>query len=113
MYPAHDAHKMIGFDKVAVYWNSEKQNRTETDSSKRIYYKLPSQLERHHKKTLTWKSECSTMSLGGNAAALNHFAIFYQMTTQLRLCHLPEILHGVKDVCYQKQGKRMTYMPNI
>ena len=61
-----------------MYWNSEveKQSRTETDSNKRIYYKLPSQLEHHQKKTLTWKFECSTMFLGGNAVALLDVAAF-------------------------------------
>jgi len=108
-YPAHDAHKLVDFDKVAMYWNSEveKQNQTETDSSKRIYYKLPSQLERHHKKALTWKSECSTMFLGGNADALKSFRDLLSndnTTGTLAPAPLPELPRGVKDDCYQERG---------
>ena len=92
-----------------MYWNSEveKQSRTETDSNKRIYYKLPSQLERHHKKTLTWKSECSTMFLGGNAAALKPFRDLLSndnTTETLAPVPLPEIPHGAKDDCYRERG---------
>jgi hypothetical protein len=108
-YPVNDAHKLVDFEKVAIYWNSEveKQNQTETDSSKRIYYKLPSQLERHHKKTLTWKSKCSTMFLGGNVTALKPFRDLLSnnnVSETLAPAPLPEILRGVKDHCYQKQG---------
>jgi len=93
-----------------VYWNSEveKQSRTETDSSKRIYYKLPSQLEQHHKKTLTWKSERSTMFLGGNAAALKPFRDLLSSdntTETLAPASLPEVPGGVKDDCYQEKGQ--------
>jgi hypothetical protein len=112
-YPPHDAHKLVDFDKVAMYWNSEveKQNWTETDSSKRIYYKFPSQLERHHKKTLTWKSECSTRFLGGNAAALKpfHDLLLNDNTTEtLAPAPLPEIPRGVKDDCYRERGDCIT-----
>ena len=36
IYPTYEAHKMIDFDKFAVFWNSEvkKQDHTEVDSNK-------------------------------------------------------------------------------
>ena len=93
-----------------MYWNSEveKQSQTETDSNKRIYYKLQSQLEHHRKKTLTWKSECSTMFLGGNTAALKPFRDLLSndnITEMLASALLPEIPHSAKDDCYQERGK--------
>ncbi|KAJ3710654.1 hypothetical protein C8R42DRAFT_729099 [Lentinula raphanica] len=74
-YPPHEAYKLIDFEKLAIYWNSEveKQDRTESDSNKRLYYKLPTQLERHHKRTIAWKSERSTVMMGSNMMALAPF----------------------------------------
>jgi hypothetical protein len=74
-YSPAEAYKRVDFEKLAVYWNSEvdKQDQTETDSNKRLYYKLPPQLERHHKRTLAWSSECSMVLLGSNAEALQPF----------------------------------------
>ncbi|KAJ7802444.1 hypothetical protein B0H14DRAFT_2614340 [Mycena olivaceomarginata] len=39
------------------------------DSNQRLYYKLPQQLEVHHKNTILWKSECATLSEGSNFLA--------------------------------------------
>jgi hypothetical protein len=110
IYPTYEANKMIDFDKFAVFWNSEveKQDRTEVDSNKRLYYKLPSQLERHHKKTLAWKSERSTLLMGGNAAALKPFRNLLtndNTTTTLPAQLPPEFLAGEKDHCYNEEGK--------
>ncbi|KAF9011458.1 hypothetical protein BDZ89DRAFT_1167536 [Hymenopellis radicata] len=60
-YPAHEAYKNINFKTLAQFWNNEVniQDRTITDVNQRLYYKLPGQLELHHKKTLLWKSEPS------------------------------------------------------
>ena len=68
---------------------------------------LLSQLERHHKKTLTWKSECSTMFLGGNAAALKPYYNLlknHNTTKMLAPAPLLEIPCGVKDNCYQEHS---------
>jgi hypothetical protein len=110
IYPTYEANKMIDFDKFAVFWNSEveKQDRTEVDSNKRLYYKLPSQLERHHKRILAWKSERSTLLMGGNAAALKPFCDLLtndNTTTTLPAQLPPEILAGEKDHCYNEEGK--------
>ncbi|KAF9020333.1 hypothetical protein BDZ89DRAFT_1116416 [Hymenopellis radicata] len=74
-HPPHEAYKNINFTKLATFWNGEVdvQDRTITDPSQRLYYKIPAQLELHHKKTILWKSERSTLFLGQNAAALKVF----------------------------------------
>jgi len=113
IYPTHEAHKTIDFEKFAVFWNSEveKQDRTEVDSNKRIYYKLPSQLERHHKRILTWKSERSTLLMGGNAAALKPFRdlLMKDNTASTLPAELPpELLAGEEDHCYNEEGKQIS-----
>ena len=97
IYPTYEAHKMIDFDKFAVFWNSEvkKQDHTKVDSNKHLYYKLPSQLKQHHKRILAWKSEHSTLLMGGNAAALKPFCNLLtndNTTTTLPAQLPPEIL---------------------
>ncbi|KAJ7914555.1 hypothetical protein B0H13DRAFT_2270697 [Mycena leptocephala] len=70
-YPPHEQGKNIDFQKFAKFWNIlvHGQSRTVTDSNQRLYYKLPLQLETHHKKTIPWKSEISTLGAGANFAA--------------------------------------------
>ena len=53
-----------------------------------IYYKLPSQLERHHKKTSHGNLNAQQCFLEVMLLHSNHFVIFYQMTTQLIHWHL-------------------------
>ncbi|KAF8989663.1 hypothetical protein BDZ89DRAFT_1197837 [Hymenopellis radicata] len=74
-HPPHEAHKNINFTALAKFWNSEvnTQDRTITDTNQRLYYKIPAQLELHHKKTILWQSERSTLFLGENAVALKAF----------------------------------------
>jgi hypothetical protein len=109
IYPTHEANKTIDFDKFAVFWNSEveKQDHTKVDSNKRLYYKLPSQLKRHHKRILAWKSERSTLLMGGNAVALKPFRdlLINDNTTTLPAQLPPELLTGEKDHCYDEEGK--------
>lgn len=70
-HPAHEHHKNIDFFKMAQFWNelADGQSRTITDSNQRLYYKLPQQLEAHHKKTILWSSERSTLADGSNFIA--------------------------------------------
>jgi hypothetical protein len=70
VYPPHEHWKNIDFLKFAQFWNElvDAQPRSVTDSNLRLYYKLPQQLEAHHKKTILWKSECATLSDGSNFA---------------------------------------------
>ncbi|KAJ7077456.1 hypothetical protein C8R44DRAFT_755207 [Mycena epipterygia] len=50
----HEHWKNIDFLKSAQFWNElvDGQSRAITDSNQRLYYKLPLQLETHHKKLL-------------------------------------------------------------
>ncbi|KAJ6557626.1 hypothetical protein B0H19DRAFT_1376305 [Mycena capillaripes] len=67
-YPPHEQWKNIDFHKFAQFWNVlvHGQSRTVTESTQRLYYKLPLHLETHHKKTILWKSELSTFASGTN-----------------------------------------------
>nr|GAT42352.1 predicted protein [Mycena chlorophos] len=75
VFAAHEAYKNVDYERVALAWNSDvdKQNRSETDSNKRTYYKFACQLEHHHKKVLLSKSQRATLLMGSNAAALKPF----------------------------------------
>ena len=57
-YSQSQSYQNINFDEFARFWNSEveKQNHAETDSNKCIYYKVPTQLEKHYKKTVAWRA---------------------------------------------------------
>ncbi|KAJ7750416.1 hypothetical protein DFH07DRAFT_941871 [Mycena maculata] len=70
-YPPHEQWKAVDFDKFAKFWNQlvGSQSRAITESNQRLYYRLPLQLEAHHKKTLLWNSECSTLADGVNFAS--------------------------------------------
>lgn len=70
-YPPHEHWKNIDFQKLAQSWNElvDTQSRTITDSNQRLYYKIPQQLEAHHKKSILWTSERSTLADGSNFAA--------------------------------------------
>ncbi|KAJ7017758.1 hypothetical protein C8F04DRAFT_1331856 [Mycena alexandri] len=74
-YPPHERWKNVDFEKFAQWWNSQVnfQSRTITDSNLRLYYKLPQHLEAHHKKTISWSSERSTLAAGANFAARQAF----------------------------------------
>ncbi|KAF9044693.1 hypothetical protein BDP27DRAFT_1374097 [Rhodocollybia butyracea] len=66
--PHSQAWKGIDYIKFAQLWNLkvETQDPGITDSNERLYYKLPKQLQRHHKKSLEWQTSRATMSLGSN-----------------------------------------------
>ncbi|KAJ3771035.1 hypothetical protein FB446DRAFT_789987 [Lentinula raphanica] len=71
--PANQAWKGINYIKFAKLWNVlvDTQDPTVTDSNERIYYKLPEQLLRHHKKQLEWQASQATMLDGSNAAMIH------------------------------------------
>ncbi|KAJ6451396.1 hypothetical protein C8R47DRAFT_1170187 [Mycena vitilis] len=56
---------------MARSWNEmvHLQSHAVTDSNQRLYYKLPHQLEAHHKKTILWTSERATLASGSNFTA--------------------------------------------
>jgi hypothetical protein len=70
-YPPHEKWKSIDFHRFAKFWNIlvQGQSRTVTESNPRLHYKLPLQLETHHKKTILWRSEHSTLASGTNFTA--------------------------------------------
>jgi hypothetical protein len=70
-HPPHEHWKNIDFVKLAQFWNDlvDGQDRAITESNQRLYYKLPLQLEVHHKKVILWSSERSTLADGANYAA--------------------------------------------
>ena len=103
-YSQSQSNRNIDFDEFAWFWNSEveKQNRAETDSNKRIYYKVPSQLlEKHYKKTVAWRTTRSTVMMGSNAAALE------PLRQVLAKPNTTTVLHAqsLPDHCYSEQGK--------
>jgi hypothetical protein len=90
----HEAHKDIDYDRLANAWNAavDSQSRAlnhrlydttpgtatledgpATDSSDRIYYKIPTQLKNHHRKLLKHNSARATMLNGLNVKDLEPF----------------------------------------
>ncbi|KAJ6489576.1 hypothetical protein C8R47DRAFT_1124811 [Mycena vitilis] len=71
VHPPHEFWKNIDFTKLARSWNEmvHLQSHAVTDSNQRLYYKLPHQLEAHHKKTILWTSERATLASGSNFTA--------------------------------------------
>ncbi|KAJ3722546.1 hypothetical protein C8R42DRAFT_720912 [Lentinula raphanica] len=71
--PANQAWKGINYIKFAKIWNVlvDTQDPAVTDSNERLYYKLPEQLLRHHKKQLEWQASRATMLDGSNAALIH------------------------------------------
>lgn len=71
VHPPHEHWKNIDFLKFTQFWNElvDAQSRAITDSNQRLYYKVPQQLAAHHKKTILWGSERSTLADGVNFAA--------------------------------------------
>ncbi|KAJ6549360.1 hypothetical protein B0H10DRAFT_2242914 [Mycena sp. CBHHK59/15] len=74
-YSPHERWKNVDFDKFTRWWNAQVnfQPCTITESNLRLYYKIPQQLEAHHKKTILWSSERSTLAAGANFAARQEF----------------------------------------
>ncbi|CAK5275411.1 unnamed protein product [Mycena citricolor] len=71
----HERWKNVDFDKFAAFWNKmvSGQSRTVTDTNQRLYYKIPPQLEAHHKRVIARSSELATLASGGNFAARQPF----------------------------------------
>jgi hypothetical protein len=116
--PPHEAHKLIDFEAFAVHWNRDvhKQNQTEIDSNKRLYYKLPSHLERHYKRTLAWKSEQSTVMMGSNAEALQPFKDLLlgdaEIPQSSSLRELPGLPSGIRDQSFSQNGQSSLIVEN-
>lgn len=74
-HPPHEHYKNIDFVKFAQFWNIQAniQSPAIIDSNQRLYYKIPLQLEAHHKKSILLTSECSTLATGSNYIARKQF----------------------------------------
>ncbi|KAF8142605.1 hypothetical protein K438DRAFT_1784567 [Mycena galopus ATCC 62051] len=62
-----------------------------TDSNQRIYYKIPQQLERHHKKTLQWTTTQAALMDGANAEALKPWMDMSSGPLRTRASVLPAV----------------------
>ncbi|KAL0566774.1 hypothetical protein V5O48_015230 [Marasmius crinis-equi] len=66
--PPNQPWKGINYIQLAKIWNTrvDGQDPRVINSDQRLYYKLPEQLLRHHKKVLEWQASRATMQLGSN-----------------------------------------------
>ncbi|KAJ6610745.1 hypothetical protein B0H10DRAFT_2224787 [Mycena sp. CBHHK59/15] len=73
--PPHEHYKNIDFVKFTQFWNIQAniQSPAITDSNQQRYYKIPLQLEAHHKKSILLTSERSTLATGSNFIARKQF----------------------------------------
>jgi hypothetical protein len=94
-------YKVTKYDEFARFWNRRvaTQSPTELDSSKRIYFKLPEQLERHHKKSIQWKTARATLNMGENVAALEPIHALLRDPSRKAVV-LPAITHETVEVDY-------------
>ncbi|KAF7354259.1 hypothetical protein MVEN_01113900 [Mycena venus] len=94
---AHEAYKDIDWDMFTKDWNDEVnhqdvgQPEPVTDSNMRIYYKLPQQLERHHKNKLQWTTMQAALMDGANAEALKPWMDMSTGPNRLRASVLPAV----------------------
>ena len=100
----NQSHQNIDFEQFAQFWNSEvaKQDHAEMDSNKRIYYKVPSQLEKHYKKMVAWKATHSTVMIGSNAAALEPLQKLFAEPNVMTVNQA----QSLPDHCYSEQGEQ-------
>ncbi|CAK5276222.1 unnamed protein product [Mycena citricolor] len=84
-YPVHERYRNVDFEKFAKFWNSlvAAQSPTILDSNQRLYYKIPSQLEAHHKNVIARSSELATLAIGGNFAARRPFLEMLENTAAM------------------------------
>ncbi|KAJ7196492.1 hypothetical protein GGX14DRAFT_672632 [Mycena pura] len=91
-HPPSEQWKDVDFEKFARAWNGlvDLQPHNVVDSNQRLYYKLPQQLEVHHKKTIAWSLEQSTLAEGQNFAARR--PLLELLTSEYNFAHGPAAL---------------------
>ncbi|KAJ7678102.1 hypothetical protein DFH06DRAFT_1422622 [Mycena polygramma] len=101
LFTPEKVYKVTKYDDFARFWNRQvtAQSPTELDSSKRIYFKLPEQLERHHKKSIQWKTARATLNMGENVAALEPIHALLRDPSRKAVV-LPAITHETVEVDY-------------
>jgi hypothetical protein len=73
---SHEAYKDIDWGIFTKDWNEDVNNQDIgqaepiTRFNRHIYYKIPQQLERHHKKALQWTTAQAALMDGANGKAL-------------------------------------------
>ncbi|KAJ7152120.1 hypothetical protein C8R46DRAFT_484877 [Mycena filopes] len=94
-------YKVAKYNDFTIFWNRRvaAQSPAELDSSKRIYYKLPEQLERHHKKSIQWRTARATLNMGDNVAALEPIHALLRDPSRKAVV-LPAIMHEIVEVDY-------------
>ena len=70
----------------------------EHDSNRRIYYKVPSQLEKHYKKSVSWRVTRSTVMMGSSAAALEPLRELFAKPNNTTVLHA----RSLPDRCYSE-----------
>ncbi|KAJ7161577.1 hypothetical protein C8R46DRAFT_1037773 [Mycena filopes] len=94
-------YKVTKYEEFARFWNRRvaTQSPTELDSSRRRYFKLPEQLERHHKNSIQWKTARATLNMGENVAALEPIHALLRDPSRKAVV-LPAITHETVEVDY-------------
>ncbi|KAJ7182070.1 hypothetical protein C8R46DRAFT_1344713 [Mycena filopes] len=94
-------YKVAKYNDFTIFWNRRvaAQSPAELDSSKRIYYKLPEQLERHHKKSIQWRTARATLNMGDNVAALEPIHALLRDPSRKAVV-LPAIMRDIVEVDY-------------
>lgn len=92
-------HKVTKYEDFARFWNRRvaAQSAAELAAEKRLYFKLPEQLERHHKKSLQWKTTRAALNLGDNVTALEPIHELLRDPTR-KATVLPAIMHEPVEV---------------
>jgi hypothetical protein len=94
---SHEAYKDIDWDIFTKDWNEDVNNQDIgqaepiTHFDRRIYYKIPQQLERHHKKALQWTTTQAALMDGANAEALKPWMDMASGPTRARASVLPAV----------------------
>ncbi|KAF7310239.1 hypothetical protein MIND_00397600 [Mycena indigotica] len=96
-------YKATDYAALAKFWNRRvvTQPPTELAAEKRLYFKLPEQLERHHKKSLQWKMTRATLHLGENVTALQPIHELLSDPARKAVV-LPAIMHEPTDLDFTK-----------
>ncbi|KAJ6502069.1 hypothetical protein C8R45DRAFT_608315 [Mycena sanguinolenta] len=97
--------KATDYIAFAKFWNLQviMQSPQIIEANKRLYFKLPEHLLRHHKKTLQWKSSRATLYMGTNTEYLTPIQELLGDTNRLAIV-LPALPLEPEQVNYQIDG---------
>ncbi|KAJ6490114.1 hypothetical protein C8R45DRAFT_1139189 [Mycena sanguinolenta] len=100
--PPEQVWKATDYIAFAKFWNLQviMQSPQILEADKRLYFKLPEHLLRHHKKTLQWKSSRATLYMGTNTEYLTPIQELLGDANRLAMV-LPAIPLEPEQVNYQ------------